>query len=259
MINATSRKKRDTMLCYSNTTAKAPNGGSTYLATDAVLTGGNAYIFPWVATARPALHKTAALPGSILEQSIRTATTCYMRGLKETINMQFSSSAAWQWRRICFTQKGDFLLRQANSVAMFYDQETTGVQRVVNNANGQQLGNSIVGLIFKGTQGVDWNNWCNAPTDTSQINVYYDKTRILQSPNSNGTTKTVKMWHPMNKNLVYGDKEIGDSGAYTPFSQDGRAGMGDYYVIDIIQTQVGSTATDTLTWGPNATLYWHEK
>ena len=259
ILNKTSTKKRDTMLTVSNVTATKPNGNETYAVTDAVLSGGNAYIFPWIPTARPGLHKTGAIPGYNIEQSTRGSSICYMRGLKEYIEVQTNSGAAWQWRRLCFTLKGDTLIRQGNTSVAFNLQATNGMQRVVNNAVGQQAGNSIVGLIFRGSQGIDWNNYMNAPIDTERIATVYDKTRTIGSGNASGVLRKFTMWHPMNKNLYYDDEEIGDSGAYSPYAADGRMGMGDYYVIDIIVSAFGSTATDQMVWGPNATLYWHEK
>lgn len=259
ILNKTSTKKRDTMLCVSNVTPSNPNGSQTYSVTDAVLVGGQAYIFPWIPTARPGVHKTNSIPAYGIEQSTRSSTTCFMRGLKETVEMQSNSGVAWQWRRLCFTLKGTSLINQASASVAFNLQATNGMQRVVNNAVGQPAGNVIVGLIFRGSQGIDWNNYMNAPIDTERISVCYDKTRTIQSGNSSGVLRKYSIWHPMNKNMVYDDEEIGDSGAYSPYATDGRLGMGDYYVIDIVVSAFGSSSSDELVWGPNATLYWHEK
>lgn len=63
----------------------------------------------------------------------------------------------------------------------------------------------------------------------------------------------------MNKNLVYDDDESGEQeqGAYT--SVDSKAGMGDYYVLDLVQSGTGGSTSDLFLITANSTLYWHEK
>ena len=63
----------------------------------------------------------------------------------------------------------------------------------------------------------------------------------------------------MNHNLVYGDDEVGGQEATTLFSTEGKAGMGDYYVVDLFQPSFGAGESDTLYFRPQATLYWHER
>lgn len=63
----------------------------------------------------------------------------------------------------------------------------------------------------------------------------------------------------MNANLLYDDDEAGTSMVPSYFSTEGRAGMGDYYVLDIIAAGSGATSTDQLTFNPQTTLYWHER
>lgn len=96
VLQITSTKKKDTMLCYSNTTAASPQGGTTYAASDAVLTGGNFYVFPWIASARPGTLSGGSAANPIMEAD-RTSTTCFMRGLKERIEIQTNSALSWQW------------------------------------------------------------------------------------------------------------------------------------------------------------------
>jgi hypothetical protein len=115
------------------------------------------------------------------------------------------------------------------------------------------------GLLYKGLAGKDWDDLIVAPVDTSRISVKFDKTWTIQSGNSNGVVRERKLWHPMNKNIVYDDDENGDVEQASYFSVDSKAGMGDYYVVDIIQPGTGATSSDLLQISTNSTLYWHEK
>jgi len=63
----------------------------------------------------------------------------------------------------------------------------------------------------------------------------------------------------MNKTLVYNDEERGDTEESAYYSVGSKAGMGDYYVVDIFRPRVGSTTSNQLLFSPNTTLYWHEK
>nr|AMH87722.1 capsid protein [Pacific flying fox faeces associated gemycircularvirus-11] len=263
MLNLVSTKKRDTMLTYSNTSASKPAGDTAYGAHDATLIGGQSYIFPWIATARPAIT-TDNNAGFPIDQACRTASTCYMRGLKERITMQTNTGSAWQWRRICFTMKGDQLystdgsnLRwslMANEVG-----GVTGMVRVLNSVSGSNAGSTLVDLIFRGKFGQDWNNVMSAPLDQNLITVKYDKTRSIQSGNDDGILPTYSRWDPMVKNFISGDDENGGFEDTRRYSAGGKAGMGDYYVVDIINSALGSAPTDQLILGINSTLYWHEK
>jgi len=42
-------------------------------------------------------------------------------------------------------------------------------------------------------------------------------------------------------------------------SVDGKAGMGNYYVVDIFRKHGVNDDQSTLTFTPEATFYWHEK
>lgn len=246
------------MLVSTNTTASTPAGGTSFTNQTAVLVGGNTYIFPWVATARDNTIGTAS--GNVFNTADRTATTCYMRGLKERIQIQTSTGMPWQWRRICFTMKGD-AINVWNETAYKLQQETSnGWARVVSNTGTtSNLYQYMMPLLFKGQQGVDWNNPFNAKTDNSRLSIKYDKTTSIRCGNSNGMMKEFIRWHPMNRNLVYDDDENGENKTEALYSVNGKAGMGDYYVVDIIAAGSGSTTSDQLSFNPSATLYWHER
>nr|QCX29418.1 capsid protein [Plant associated genomovirus 8] len=263
ILNVTSRKKRDTMLSYANTNAagaqQTPAPGPLYVKGDI-----GAYCL-WIATGRDLTPGSGGL-GTVSNESTRTATNCYMRGLSDKLRIQTSSGLPWFHRRIVFTAKGIDPFRQGLST------DTGAPQLILENSNGmvRLLFNSLVNntpnylnnvneVIFKGAQGVDWSDFITAPTDPRRITVKFDKTWTMQSGNNLGVVRERKLWHGMNKSLVYGDDESGTSESTPYFSTNSKAGMGDLYVLDFIQPGTGGTATDLMRLESTATLYWHER
>lgn len=258
ILNISSRKKSDTMQNYTNVNP-GTEGGTTYTADNSILSGGNLYGFLWCATARNNNDGTGA-GGIIMDSATRTAMTCYMRGLKEKIQIQTNSGMSWQWRRICFTMKGGSLDNNQDSINKLYAFTTSGFKRVTANWYGMdKQKQALFAPLFKGGEGIDWKNYFSAKTDANLVSVKYDKTVIIQSGNQSGVMRNFNRWHPMNKNLVYNDDESGGAESTGNLSTNGRAGMGDYYVVDLIGSGTGGTSSDRLSWAPTATLYWHEK
>lgn len=259
ILNLTARKKRDTMLCVSNTTPTTPSGSTSYNAQPAVLNAGGVYIFPWICTWRD-----NGGSGTIYDDAVRSSTTCFMKGLKEKINLVSNDGTQWLWRRVCFTMKGgDFygLTSAGYSLAI---QNAFGFQRLVNDINnagssGQTLRTEILNVIFRGGNTVDWNNIFTAPMNTTRVTVKYDKTASLSSGNAAGKNMVFNRWHPMNKNLVYEDDEDGTETNPGAASTSGKAGMGDYYVLDFFQSGPAASSGSQLAFSPEATIYWHEK
>lgn len=260
----TSTKKRDTMINYTNVTATSQIGGTAYSTLPAIITGGYTTFNPfvWCATARDNSTSTSLTPGNKFYQATRTATTCFMRGLAENIEIQVSDGLPWQWRRICFTYKGiNDLLRNVQTAPAFnLAQETSsGWVRTVNALPNDSYRDSFEGLIFRGSKGVDFNEPLTAPLDTSRITVKYDQTRTIASGNEGGCIRKYKFWHGMNKNLVYADDESGGVENVGFYSTQSKAGMGDYIVVDYFLPRSGSTSSNRLSFNPTASLYWHEK
>lgn len=265
ILNITSRKKRDTMLSWSNT---SPTGTVQAFAVGGANIRGNTYgTFLWCATARDLSNGSGA--NTISLQSQRTAQTCFMRGLSEKLRLQTSSGVPWFHRRICFTSKDAVFTDKAdddtgslvNSTTP-YLQTSNGYARLWRNDQINNAPNTInerQSVIFKGSNGQDWNDVLIAPLDTARITVKYDRTSLIRSGNASGTVQLRNMWHPMNKNLVYDDDEAGDRMIAQQYSVESKAGMGDYYVYDIFVPGVGATATDILNVGAVSSLYWHEK
>lgn len=254
------------MLNWSNTTS----AGAINTPTRAPFytNGARTAFVLYCPTARNVLTNGAT--NLLVEEADRTSHTCYMRGLSEHLKIQTSSGVPWLWRRVTFTLKdigGPFQITQPSDASpvtpttVFADTSVgmvrTWIDVSINNSPNTFI--SQRNILFKGTEGSDWNDTMTAPIDTTRVTLKSDVTRRISSGNSNGVYREYKVWHPMNKNLVYDDDENGptETGAY--FSTSSRAGMGDYYILDIIAPGTGSTASDILQITSTSTLYWHEK
>lgn len=267
LLNVTSRKKRDTMLSWSNTSnTPATIGQAQASAAGALVVRGDQYAFSlWIPTARD-LSLANGPVGSIAQVAQRTDTTCFMRGLKENIKVSTNTGVCWMWRRICFKFRGNQLIDPTSDTPSFtfnpYLDTSVGMVRSYFNVSINNQGNQFArlrGILFKGSEGSDWNDLLIAPIDTTRVDLAYDKYRKISSGNANGQLRDYKVWHPMNKNLVYNDDESGDVMTTAYGSVTDKRGMGDYYVIDIVVPNPGSAATDLLYMSSTASLYWHEK
>lgn len=256
ILNASSTKKRDTML----TVSRLGYGGSAIrqpLVNAGKPTGadGVTNVSLWTATART-MGDNSTTPLKAFSAA-RSATTCYMRGLSETVEINTNSGAMWEWRRICFCAK-------IPAVAINYNDTTYGYARYwlslsASNATGDQTQyQNTRDLLFKGQNNIDYDNIMTASIDTSHVDLKYDKTRRIASGNTLGNLRRFKLWHPMNRNLVYDDDENGTAISSSAVSVRSKPGMGDYHVLDLFKCQT-QNAGDTLSVASTATLYWHEK
>lgn len=267
ILNATSEKKRDKMLPWTNSTSSSQSGSSTFSLNPAVLTGGTADpgLFLWCATARDNTINTSAGKGTKFDVSTRTASTCYMVGLAEKIQIQCSDGLPWEWRRVCFTAKGGPTL--GGTVTLGNASGTSFATALETSAGWVRLLNQLLigdrtafyGLFFQGAQNVDWTDPLMAKIDTERLTVKYDKTITLSSGNEDGFIRKYPRYHPMGKNLIYADDEAGGTMAVSQFSTQAKAGMGDYWVVDMFRPRAGSTSSNQLIFSTESTLYWHER
>jgi len=252
------------MLCVSNTTS---TGASQTLAQGAAFVNGNATgRYLWCPTAMD-LTDNGTAANSIVNDSTRTATTCFMRGVSEHIRIQTSSGLPWFHRRICFTARNPNLYTKDpadNNInpVLPYVETSNGYQRLMLNQTINQQSNTtaqLEGYLFKGLSGNDWTDILLAPIDTTRVDLKFDKTWTYKSGNTVGTVAERKLWHGMNKNLYYDDDETGNSTVTKNTSVLDKRGMGDYFIYDIFSPGYGGTSTDQIIIVPNSTLYWHEK
>uniref|UniRef100_A0A8A4XDA5 Putative capsid protein n=1 Tax=Turdus naumanni Genomoviridae sp. TaxID=2814955 RepID=A0A8A4XDA5_9VIRU len=269
LLNKTSRKKRNTMLQYANTSTV--NGNSVTIGPGPLVVNGNAAVCLFSPTAMDILNGSGSA-GSITEQAVRTSTTAYMKGFSEHIRIQTSSGLPWFWRRITFCAKrptifnqfnpADLAPTQRNSGNTSFVDTTNGMERlyfnqIINNAGNTQ--NAWYSVLFKGENGKDWNDVLSAPVDTSRVDLKSDRSITIKSGNAAGTVRDFKFYYPMNKNLVYDDDESGDAQTSSYLSVQDKRGMGDYYILDFFFTGTGGATTDLLQLTSTSTMYWHEK
>lgn len=251
----TSKKKRDNMLTFSNVniprTPPAP-----IIGTAALLQGGGPYYhMTWSPTAREK-SITAGTESHVIDESSRTASTTYVKGLRERISIQSNSAASWTWRRIVFEYKGT-----AAYFGPIYPLDvltTNGYARGLVEITGTAL-SATTGLVFDGQAGTDWRDPLNAKVDTSLITLHSDKTMVLQPELSTGLTKNLTRYYSFEKNLHYQEDEVGGETLNGKYAQQGKNGMGDVIIYDIIAPKGGSTFADQMTIDIQATYYWHEK
>lgn len=118
--------------------------------------------------------------------------------------------------------------------------------------------------LFRGTEGTDYTRASTheAPLETKNFTVSYDKTRWLNPTHENdfGYQKEFTFWHPGGK-IVYDDEEIGS--AKIPgqgWSAPTRESRGNMYVIDIFNSGLGLTSDlgNIARFAPQGTAYWVE-
>lgn len=264
ILNTTSQKKRDKMLTWTNITAATPFGSTTYLAAPAILAGNTPlYVIPWCSTARDATTNLAGNKPNKFDQATRTASSCYMVGLKESIEVQCADGLPWQWRRLCFTFKGGLTLNTflPSSTTPGFSAATEisqGYVRPLNALTASQYA-ILFQLLFQGTVANDWTDPMTAKLDAERISIKYDKTVTIASGNEQGVIRKYNRWHGMRHNLQYDDDESGGSMATGTTSVESKIGMGDYWVIDIIKPRMSATSTNQLSFNCESTLYWHER
>lgn len=268
LLNATSRKKRNSMMQYANTSTV--NGTSVTIGPGPLVVNGNAAVCLFSPTAMDLSDGTGA-PGSITEQAVRTSTTAYMKGFSEKIRIQTSSGIPWFWRRITFCSKRPTIFAafqasdtptQTNSGVTSYVDTTNGLERLyfnlVTNSSPNTLA-AIYSVLFRGAQGKDWNDVLTASVDTTRVDLKSDRSWTIKSGNASGTVRDFSLYYPMNKNLVYDDDENGDQETQSYTSVQDKKGMGDYYILDFFYTGTGGATTDLLQLTSTSTMYWHEK
>lgn len=252
------------MSVWTNSTATTPSGGTTYSQGPAVIAGGTdrESCFLYCPTARSALDSPSGA-NSVFEPATRTATTCFMKGYKDAIEIQVADGLPWQWRRITFTMKNLSPYVSPTVGAFEYAVLTSnGYTRVLNQVPGTGTTgerNGLYGLIFKGSLGNDWTDPLTAPTDNSRVTIKSDITQTIASNNERGVIRKYNRYYKMEKNLVYNDDEVGGKEFTSSYSVSGKAGMGDYFIVDIFRPRTGSTGDNQLALSMTGTLYWHEK
>ena len=264
VLNISSRKKQDNMR------------GATY---DPLDPGGTVTAGPvsfnavdglqtmlWMPTGRTRETIQGGDQGTVDDTATRTASTVFYRGLRERVQIQTSGSGAWQWRRICFEFNSNALevgIPGQTAVPQPYLFTSSGNMRGL--GPGMQAGalgtaylQHVINFVFKGRQTVDYGSLFTAKTDPSRVKIVYDKLRIIQSHNDTGIIRNYKMWFPMNKTFVYDEDEDAAEQSEAVYGAATRGNMGNYYIFDLIFPALSNT-DESISFDPEATLYWHER
>lgn len=219
----------------------------------------------------PTMRNNSITDGTGDQDNSREGQSTFVRGFKETLRFVTSDGNPWQWRRICWSYHGtgfDFAV-QANGVARLpfaFDSSTgTGYRRLFSKIDGDSLSvtqitvrDALYQRIFKGVRDKDWSNAISAPTDPKSVKIWYDRTMTIQSPNEESKLLTVRRWHPINKTLMYAADDSGKGWLSSPFSEESRTSLGDYYIMDIFLSAPDDDGV-VLSIGSDATYYWHER
>jgi len=198
----------------------------------------------------------------------RSRQQIFAVGYKERVQIDILGGGIWKWRRLVFTFKGSALWNQQPTwTNPFHNQgpvepQATRMSRYIAQPATDQLA-YIRSVLWDGTEGVDWSTEFTAKVDTSQITPMYDKVTTFNPRNESGFSRTFNLWHPIRRNIVYGDDESGGSdvtygGSYV--SVEGKPGVGDVYVYDIAYLAVPAAGGNaSMNFNPEGTFYWHER
>jgi len=256
IVNITSKKKRDNMMPVpiDDDPTSIGTGGTPYQ-----MTGDNPYGFLFSPTARRSAF-TQNLDYS------RDSSSTFSKGYAEKITMETSNSANWLWRRIVFATKHVFYKQYPEGVLELED-PTAGYQRTMWNhlgsdATAEPSRAALEDMLFEGQSGADWNDRFVAKTDKRYVTVLHDSRRALNGQNDSARWYHLKKWHPINKSIVYNEKEEGkegsDTAAYAQWSVDGKPGIGNVFIYDMFACAQG-TINDQLEFNPQGVYYWHER
>lgn len=231
-----------------------------------VASDGRWQAFAFVATARSIDSSSVAGESNVNDDATRTATRCFMRGIKERLKYETASGRCYLHRRICFTFVGQELFKRDSDglTGSYWAETTAGYLRTITQVFGgsadADLWNQLAQVLFKGQANQDWSDLITAKIDNQRVKLLFDKTFTIRSGNDTGIQKERKLWHPMNRTLVYNDDEAGGAKLPSELSANNRLSMGDYYIIDIFD--VGESPAvdgDELGFSVQSTLYWHER
>jgi hypothetical protein len=243
--NIASRKKHDTQL-----------GASSSGANPIQLHAGNNY-FLW--------------SPSYLEQQdesydyVRNAQSVFFRGVQDRVFL--SAAFAFTWRRVCFFSYEQLVAGIPFFVDPSNEEDPHIVRRPLREINPKNA-SDFFAYAWKGTVGVDFseNTRWNAPLDDKLLTIVYDRSCTI-NPNyaapqgaTFGKSMTRKMWHPVNKSIMYTDKENGSTPQTTGWSSMSPNSPGNFYILDIFSTgqDLPGDTTGVGEFGSEATVYWHE-
>jgi len=230
----------------------------------AVATGGGSHtVSSWTfATTSRSLFLASARPeyvGDVSADTSRTSKDTFCVGYKERTIIDVRNPQHWYWRRIVFRFYGDpFIGTGTVDSVPFYDDPARGMTRNVNLMNLAQT-NALQGIIYEGTQGVDWDDERVAQINRTKIKLISDITRHLSSGNDQAHTHITNNWYPVRKRLIYNDSQQGNRDISTNYvSAQEQRSCGDVYVYDFFFNTLGDIA-QTVTATFQGRYYWQQR
>lgn len=280
VLNTTCVKKRDRMISYSNT---SPLGNSTPTDTirgnvhvrggTAGVSTGNGALFIWSPTARPINDNTNS-------ENTRASRDVYHKGYLERLLVETNSGAPFFWRRIVVESKAPFQFSYSADTTIdpppridfdpWLDNPGGGMARFWYNQFGNKSDPSdnristyiadMYGQLFAGAANIDWHDTQTAKVDTDRFTLKYDRVRIIRSGNAEGAVSRFNFYLPMEATMYYDHDETGGGTSIQSYqATQAKKGMGNLYIIDIIEGGFSSDDTDVLRITPESCAYWHER
>jgi len=267
ILDMTSKKKRDTRLLTTNLRITG-GGNNEYFPAPAQLNSANGTVIS-IHCPTAMDRNFAGLQGGGHGEipSYRTQSDVYMKGYSDKYRFTFADGAPWRHRRITFTLKGTALIKYDTAsgnpsaqqgLRLYAELNPAGWTRTLNNIAGSAAGSALVTYLFKGSNGADWRDIFTAKTDNTSLTIKSDRTRYLKSDNDNVHSSQYGFYDKLESSFYYDDDEDGQNSSDTYNHRLGKPGMGDYYVVDIIEC-VNPAAGVQAQLDISSTLYWHEK
>lgn len=246
--NIASKKKQDTLL---GSTSTDPNDYSNVIA----LTAGNNYFI---------YSPTYRGRDDNVNNHTRGAASCYYRGVRDRVMV--ASSFQLVHRRVCFWSHDQI------SAASPIDVSGDGINIDYTRRNMNQItpttDTALFRQLFKGTVGIDFtedSRW-DSPIANNRVKVVFDR-QYSVNPNYNvaegnafGKITTKKLWHPMNRTVMYDDWEHGREIDEASWGNAHPDSMGNFYILDMFSTGQDTPDDNTQvgSWSTETTVYWHE-
>lgn len=256
VLDIASRKKQDNMLQWVPTDPANPAGAGAPNDFNINASGViGCFLF------QPS-YRTLDSDGTTKDEpQARTEQSTYARGYREVTTLRITGGAPWRRRRITFSAKGfpGLLTNADNLFTGDFFRLYTSVGYVRMTVGLSTTFQAIVyNTLFRGFQGQDWSSVFNAKVDNSRLTIHSDVTSTYNPGNDTGTSRIIRQWSPLNKTLVYNDDEAGITEQTSGNSTLAKAGMGDFFVIDMYQSGLVDAASG-LTINNEGTYYWHER
>lgn len=247
ILELTSTKKQDTMLCTNPLGAPGP-----YPQAGVNASAGSFIFCP---TYRPkATDVTGETENSA---SARFSSTCYVKGIRERWSISSVGGSPIRWRRIVFHTASTL-----TSVvpAGKYQGTLPGNIRIrpFQNLTTTEL-NDLMTQVAQGVKGTDYLDWPDFKCDVNKIKVISDKTSIIRPETSAGTSRTVNIYTPIEKYIRYLDNEFAEDEVSSPYCTPSGSPLGNVFIWDIFQATLTTSPETNISVAVNTTHYWHER